>query len=139
MAPRAVPIGRLGSEHFDTLVLDVIDDVERRLTRASEAGAHDIDVDALRTAIEEIEFGVEDVPSPDVVDLERGQLAALGRAEEATREHAPRVIVYRRPLERRGRTDKALEAVLSDVLLELMLEALGIDPSGWGEGENLED
>ena len=78
---------------------------------------------------------VEEVPAADPAPWEEAQVV-LGRAVPGTREHPPRVIVYRRPLETRCVTATELEMLVRQVLSEQIGSLLSIapedvDPEAW--------
>src|SRR4051812_25503618 len=95
LVPPTVPLSRSRAEQFDDLVLDAVEDLERRWEREL-AG---------------VEFAVEDVPwvehsSPDEVVLDADVLEdgsvplarVLPAHREGGRDHPARIVVYRRPL-----------------------------------------
>src|SRR3954467_13511371 len=99
LVPSEVPLARSRAEQFDDLVLDAVEELERRWEREL-AG---------------VEFAVEDVPwvehtSPDEVVLDSDVLddasVPLARGLPGRRENGrdvpPRIVVYRRPLEIRA-------------------------------------
>src|SRR5947209_18514759 len=99
LVPPSVPLSRSRAEQFDDLVLDAVEDLERRWEREL-AG---------------VEFAVEDVPwvehtSADEVVLDADVLddgsVPLARVLPAHREDGrdvpPRIVVYRRALEVRA-------------------------------------
>ncbi|HSY14751.1 MAG TPA: metallopeptidase family protein [Jatrophihabitantaceae bacterium] len=120
LAPAAVPLTRTRSEAFDELILDAVEDLERRWA-AEVAG---------------LEFAVEDVPSvagaraaefdPNLIvdrGVPLGQLHPNGLDGIAR----PVIVIYRRPLEARaGDRDDRADLVYS-VVAELVAEALGKD------------
>lgn len=60
----------------------------------------------------------------------------LGRGVPATREHPPRVVVFRRSVQTRCADDQELEALLRQVLSEQIASILGmrpdeVDPGIW--------
>src|SRR3954466_2403645 len=94
LVPPSVPLSRSRAEQFDDLVLDAVEDLERRWEKEL-AG---------------VEFAVEDVPwvdhsSPDEVVLDADVLEdgsvplarVLPAHRDGTREVPPRIVVYRRP------------------------------------------
>ncbi|WP_246104449.1 metallopeptidase family protein [Rudaeicoccus suwonensis] len=101
---------RSRSEEFDDLVLDAVESLERRLHRS----------------LADIEFAVEDVPSSDPPPWERR--LALGRSFAATKNGAPRVVLYRRPVESRASDAADLGDLVEDVLAEHVAHLLGINP-----------
>ncbi len=123
--PTGVPLARSRAEQFDDLVLDAVEDLERRWEREL-AG---------------VEFAVEDVPwvehtRPDEVVLDSDVLddggVPLARVVPARREHGqeipPRVVVYRRPLELRANDRDDLADLVRDVVVDQVATLLGRDP-----------
>lgn len=114
-----MPLSRTRSEIFDDLVLDAVEGLERRWAKQ----------------LANIEFAVEDVP-PDlnVYDsdvLEDGEvpLARLlpGRPKDQGGP-APRIVVYRRPLEFRAANRDDLADLVHDVVVEQFANLLGVSP-----------
>ena len=132
LVPPGVPLSRSRAEQFDDLVLDAVEDLERRWEREL-AG---------------VEFAVEDVPwvdhsSPDEVVLDADVLddgsvplaRVLPAHRENGREHPARIVVYRRPLEIRAADRDDLADLVRDVVVDQVAVLLGrdpdeIDPSG---------
>jgi predicted Zn-dependent protease with MMP-like domain len=125
LVPPSVPLSRSRAEQFDDLVLDAVEDLERRWEREL-AG---------------VEFAVEDVPwvdhsSPDEVVLDADVLEdgsvplarVLPAHREGGREHAARIIVYRRPLEIRAADRDDLADLVRDVVVDQVAVLLGRDP-----------
>jgi predicted Zn-dependent protease with MMP-like domain len=115
----AVPISRSRSERFDDLVRDAIASLERLW--------HD--------ELEGVEFAVEDVPPPDsgwdegvVADETAGGPVPLGRLLPAAPGVAPRVVVYRRPLEARASGRADLGELVHEVVVDQVAQLLGLDP-----------
>ncbi|MEE1649595.1 metallopeptidase family protein [Brachybacterium sp. J144] len=78
---------------------------------------------------------VEEVPPTDPAPWEDAAVL-LGRALPATREHPPRAILYRRPIQTRCASEEDLEALVRQVLSEQVGSLLGIapedvDPGAW--------
>jgi predicted Zn-dependent protease with MMP-like domain len=118
LVPNEVPLARSRAEQFDDLVLDAVEDIERRWEREL-AG---------------VEFAVEDVP-PDlnVYDsdvLEDGEvpLARLLPGRPGRQEVPPRIVLYRRPLEFRAMDREDLADLVHDVIIEQVANLLGVDP-----------
>ncbi len=118
LVPAGVPLARTRAEQFDDLVLDAVEDIERRWEREL-AG---------------VEFAVEDVP-PDlnVYDsdvLEDGDvpLARLLPGRPGRHEVPPRIVLYRRPLEFRALDREDLADLVHDVIIEQVANLLGVDP-----------
>ena len=103
------PVRPTSGERFDTLVLDVIADLEDRWS------------DRLGL----VEYAVEDAPQiPDDWHPETVPLASLVRGARG----APtRLVLFRRPIEHRAETRSDLEALVLTVLVEQVAELLGID------------
>ncbi len=106
LLPGDLPAARSRSEEFDELVLDAVTRVSRQWGNQLEA------VDVL----------VEDVP-PDHLDG-----VPLSRAEPATLDEPARIVVYRRPVESRARTQRVREDLVHDVVVEAVADLLGLPP-----------
>ncbi|MCW2680176.1 MAG: uncharacterized protein JWM62_1577 [Frankiales bacterium] len=123
-----VPAFQTRGERFDDLVLDAVEDLEQRWA----------------TELEGVEFAVEDVPAvplhgevgydEDVVaDETAGGAVPLGRllpagADTRGRRTAPRIVVYRRPLEARAADRADLADLVHDVVVDQVARLLQIDP-----------
>ena len=119
LIPPHLPGHRTRQERFDDLVADAGAALTERFPRRL---AH-------------LQVLVEEVPSADPAPWEEAQVV-LGRAVPGTREHPPRVIVYRRPLETRCVTATELEMLVRQVLSEQIGSLLSIapedvDPEAW--------
>jgi predicted Zn-dependent protease with MMP-like domain len=125
LVPAEVPLARSRAEQFDDLVLDAVEEIERRWEREL-AG---------------VEFAVEDVPwvehtSPDEVVLDSDVLddgsvplaRVLPAHREDGREVPPRIVVYRRPLEVRAHDREDLADLVRDVVVDQVAVLLGRDP-----------
>ena len=125
LVPPTVPLSRSRAEQFDDLVLDAVEDLERRWEREL-AG---------------VEFAVEDVPwvdhsSPDDVVLDSDVLddssvplaRVLPAHREGGQEHPARIVVYRRPLEIRAADRDDLADLVRDVVVDQVAVLLGRDP-----------
>jgi predicted Zn-dependent protease with MMP-like domain len=123
--PPSVPLSRSRAEQFDDLVLDAVEDLERRWEREL-AG---------------VEFAVEDVPwvdhtDPDAVVLDSDVLddgsvplaRVLPQRREGGHEHPPRIVVYRRPLEIRAADRDDLADLVREVVVDQVAVLLGRDP-----------
>lgn len=123
-----VPVAQTRGERFDELVLDAVEDLEQRWARELEG----------------VEFAVEDVPAvplgvdaaldDDVVaDETAGGAVPLGRllpggTDSAGKATAPRVVVYRRPLEARAADLADLADLVHDVVVDQVARLLNLDP-----------
>lgn len=105
------------SEQFDDYVRESVERLERRWPRLAE-----------------VEFAVQDVPSPlpgepepDLTDA-RADDVPLGRLIPAASGKPDRIVVFRRPVETRakGRDDRA--ALVHEIVVEQVAELLGMDP-----------
>jgi predicted Zn-dependent protease with MMP-like domain len=126
--PVRVPAARTRGERFDDLVLDAVEDLEQRWARELEG----------------VEFAVEDVPAvawpaetpldDDVLaDETAGGAVPLGRllpagTDDKGRRTAPRVVVYRRPLEARAADAVDLADLVHDVVVDQVARLLHLDP-----------
>jgi predicted Zn-dependent protease with MMP-like domain len=116
--PASVPLARTRAEIFDDLVLDTVEVLERRYAQELSG----------------VEFAVEEVP-PDlnVYDtdvLEDGEvpLARLLPGRPGRTGVAPRIVLYRRPLEYRAVDREDLADLVHDVIVEQVANLLGLDP-----------
>lgn len=116
--PASVPLARTRAELFDDLVLDTVEVLERRYTRE----------------LSEVEFAVEEVPPElnvyDTDVLEDGEvpLARLLPGRPGRAGAAPRIVLYRRPLEYRAVDRDDLADLVHDVIVEQVANLLGVDP-----------
>jgi len=123
-----VPASQTRGERFDDLVLDAVEELEQRW-------AHEL---------KGVEFAVEDVPAvplgsdaaldEDVLaDETSGGAVPLGRllpagVDDRGRTTAPRVVVYRRPLEARAADRLDLADLVHDVVVDQIARLLHLDP-----------
>ena len=123
-----VPAAQTRGERFDDLVLDAVEELEQRWAKELEG----------------VEFAVEDVPAvplgsdpaldADVmVDDTAGGAVPLGRllpagVDAQGRRTAPRVVVYRRPLEARASDRSDLADLVHDVVVDQVARLLQLDP-----------
>ncbi|ACZ31560.1 hypothetical protein Xcel_2545 [Xylanimonas cellulosilytica DSM 15894] len=111
LIPAVLPAHRTRAEQFDELVLDAVEDLERRWAREL-AGT---------------EFAVEDVPPSDPAPWEDGGVP-LGRCFPAQSGQPARVVVYRRPVELRGEDPDDLADLVHDVVVEQVAHLLARTP-----------
>ena len=98
-------------ERFDTLVLDLVADIEKRWS------------DRLGL----VEYAVEDAPQiPDDWSSGTVPLSSLLRGSGG---QPTRLVLFRRPIEHRSETRADLEAMVLTVLVEQVAELLGVDPA----------
>ena len=123
-----VPASQTRGQRFDDLVLDAVEELEHRWARQLEG----------------VEFAVEDVPvvplgtdpaldDDVVVDDTAGGAVPLGRllpagVDARGRATAPRIVVYRRPLEARAGDRTELADLVHDVVVDQVARLLGLDP-----------
>lgn len=127
-----VPAAQTRGERFDDLVLDAVEQLEERWSQQLRG----------------VEFAVEDVPpvgsdpsafayDDDVVtDDTAGGAVPLGRLLPAPVDGsgpegtpvAPRVVVYRRPLEARAADRVELAELVHEVVVDQVARLLGLDP-----------
>src|SRR3954471_24732329 len=125
LVPAEVPLARTRAEQFDDLVLDAVEEIERRWERE----------------LPDVECAGEDVPlvdhtAPDEVVLDAdvldGGSIPLARVLPAHRENGrevpPRIVVYRRPLEIRAHDRDDLAELVRDVVVDQVAVLLGRDP-----------
>jgi predicted Zn-dependent protease with MMP-like domain len=116
--PATVPAARTRAEIFDDLVLDTVEDLERRWAKEL-AG---------------VEFAVEEVPGDlnvyesDVLEDGQVPLARLLPGRPGRHGVPPRIVVYRRPLEFRASGRDDLADLVHDVIIEQVANLLGVDP-----------
>lgn len=111
LVPGDLPGYRTRAERFDDLVLDAVERLERRWA----------------TELAGTEFAVEEVPPSAPAPWEGGG-APLGRYFPPDAGLAPRIVVYRRPIESRARDLADLADLVRDVLVEQVAHRLGRDP-----------
>ena len=116
-----VPASQTRGERFDDLVLDAVEQLERRWG----------------SQLERVEFAVEDVPPIEaieaydadvVVDETAGGAVPLGRLLQGVDDTPPRVVVYRRPLEARAVDRLDLADLVHDVVVDQVAGLLDLDP-----------
>lgn len=109
--PPTLPGYRTRSERFDGLVLAVVERLEYAWARQLDG----------------TEFAVEDVPPSDPARWETGGVP-LGRYFPAQPGVPPRIVLYRRPIEARARTEDELIFMVRNILVEQVAHLLGRRP-----------
>ncbi len=100
---------RTRRERFDDLALGIVTEIDRRWQ-------HKLGL---------VEYAVEDTPHiPDAWTTETVPLSSLVRGSGAT---PTRLVLFRRPIERRCENRGDLEALLLTIVVEQIAELLGID------------
>jgi len=111
LLPRTVPAWRSRAERFDDLVLDAVEQLERRWSRE----------------LDEVEFAVEDVPPSDPSPWEHGEVP-LGRFFPADGALPARIVVYRRPVETRAADSQEIGELAQSVVVEQVAHLLDMAP-----------
>lgn len=121
LVPAGVPLSRTRAEQFDDRVLLAVEQLERRWGRELEG----------------VEFAVEDVPligrtgaaEDDILEDGAVPLARVihERTVNGTR-MAPRIVIYRRPLEARALDPVDLDDIIHDIVVEQVSTLLGVPP-----------
>jgi len=113
-----LPAWRTRAGGFDDLVLDAVARVARG-----------------RGDLGEIDVLVQDVPPPGleradglVTDGSASGGVPLAQAVAGTADAAPRIVVYRRPVELRAEDRLDLRDLLHEVVVDAVAELLGVDP-----------
>ncbi len=106
-------------ERFDDTVLDAASPLLERFDRR----------------LEHLAITVEDIPPSDPTPWEL-QSVPLGRYVPPDRDHPPRVVLYRRPIETRSSLPGDLEMLVRQVLAEqvgamLSMDPEDVDPGAW--------
>lgn len=110
LTPGGVPRLRNLREDFDTLVVSVVRELEKRW----------------RAELDRVEFAVEETPLlPPDWDAETVPLASVVKGSGST---PTRLVVFRRPIELRCDTKADLSALVFTVLVEQVSELLGLPP-----------
>lgn len=111
LLPAGIPAFRTRAERFDHLVLDAVARLEKRWARQLDG----------------TEFAVEDVPPSNPAPWEHPGVP-LGRFFPADIGLAPRIVVYRRPIETRAVDAADLEDLVRDVVVEQVAHLLARSP-----------
>lgn len=107
-APQGVPAARTRAESFDRLALRVM----RAVVQPWLAQLGEVELAVEEVPVLPAEWSAESVPLASFLD------PAAGRA--------PRLVLFRRPLEHRAETPLELEALLLTVIVEQVAEVLGL-------------
>ncbi|WP_156926074.1 metallopeptidase family protein [Glycomyces arizonensis] len=124
LAPSGLPMRRTPVEEFNALVLQAVNAIERHMTETM--GRH--------SPLGHVEFAVEDVPpqmrayEADIVESHGVALSKLYPAQPGTAAAAPRIVLYRRPIELRSDSDAELGMLVSSVLVEQLASLLNLPP-----------
>ncbi|WP_370520733.1 metallopeptidase family protein [Sanguibacter sp. HDW7] len=112
LMPANLPAARTRAERFDDLVVATVVRIERSWARQ----------------IAGLEFAVEDVPPSDPAPWEHRRGVPMGRYFPADGALAPRVVVYRRPVEERANDREDLAELVRTVVVEQVAHMLGRNP-----------
>lgn len=119
LAPSAVPLSQSRSERFDDLVLDVVEDLERRWS----------------DRLDDVDIAVEDVPDPDGPLLQAAgrtpgsdEPVPWGITLPASGSRPPRIVIFRRPLESRAHGREDLADLVRLVVVDQVADLLGLPP-----------
>ena len=103
------PVLRTARERFDDLTLGIVTDIDARW----------------QDRLGLVEYAVEDTPQiPDDWSSPTVPLSSLVRGSGGT---PTRLVLFRRPIERRCETRTDLEAMVHTIVVEQIAELLGID------------
>ena len=125
LAPSALPMRRTPVQEFDALVMETVVAIERHLAES---------MGPKFTSLRHIEFAVDEVPPPsqeydaDIVEDRGVPLAKLYPAQPGTVADAPRIVLYRRPIELRADGRAELELLVRSVLAEELASLLNLPP-----------
>lgn len=120
LAPADTPLTLTRADQFDDLVRDAVDSLPP----------------TVRARLAQVEFAVEDVPSLDDWPHDWVPMARAFAADVAL---PARVVIYRRPIETRGRTTLRRHLLIADVVAEQVAELLNTRPEevdpGYGRSD----
>jgi predicted Zn-dependent protease with MMP-like domain len=114
LLPAGLPAARSRADRFDDLVADAVDRVARRWGDQ---------LDGVEVAVEEVP-----PPLPDGAVEGAGKAVQLSRAEPATLDDPPRIVVHRRPVESRSAGLRAREDLVLEAVVEAVADLLGLSP-----------
>lgn len=124
--PEDLPARRSRAEKFDRLVLDAFARIDHRWhDKLSKLDIAVDEVPKIRALDPESVTWPPEVVAEGPVPLSRLVPAGIDKRGETTR---ARVVLFRRPLERRAKHPEDLEDLLFEVLVEQVATYLGIDP-----------
>lgn len=124
--PEDIPARRSRAEKFDRLVLEAFARIDHRWhEKLSKLDIAVDEVPKIRALDPESVTWPPEVVAEGPVPLSRLVPAGIDKRGEKTR---ARVVLFRRPLERRAKHPEDLEDLLFEVLVEQVATYLGIDP-----------
>ena len=124
LAPIGLPMRRTPVAEFNALVLQTVNAIERHMIETMSARLH----------LRHVEFAVEEVPPPmrayeaDIVEAQGVPLSKLYPAQPGTSAQAPRIVLYRHPIELRAAGDLELALLVGSVLAEQLGTLLNLPP-----------
>ncbi|WP_199041627.1 metallopeptidase family protein [Glycomyces salinus] len=125
LVPSALPLRRTPVEEFDSLVMESVTAIERHLIETLGSKFSDL---------RHVEFAVDEVPptvqvyDADIVEDRGVPLAKLYPAQPGTAAAAPRIVLYRRPIELRSDGKLDMELLVRGVLVEQLSSLLNLPP-----------
>ncbi|MCD0446773.1 metallopeptidase family protein [Glycomyces sp. A-F 0318] len=125
LAPRALPLRRTAVEEFDALVMDAVAVLEQRL--AENLGSNFTDLRHVEFAVDEVPPDSQDYDA-DVVEDRGVPLSKLYPAQPGTVAAAPRIVLYRRPIEIRYDSKADAESLVRSILAEQLASLLNLPP-----------
>ncbi|MEH6793826.1 metallopeptidase family protein [Rhodococcoides navarretei] len=124
--PEDIPARRSRAEKFDRLVLDAFARIDHKWhEKLSKLDIAVDEVPKIRALDPESVTWPPEVVAEGPVPLSRLVPAGIDKRGETTR---ARVVLFRRPLERRAKHPEDLEDLLFEVLVEQVATYLGVDP-----------
>jgi predicted Zn-dependent protease with MMP-like domain len=126
LVPEAVPAYRTRAEKFDFVVLEAFSDIDRRWhDRLTKLDIAVDDVPKIRATDPESVTWPPEVVAEGPVPLSRLVPAGVDTRGTTTR---ARIVLFRRPLERRAHDGDELADLIHDVLVEQVATYLGLTP-----------
>lgn len=124
LIPHSAPAASSRSEKFDSLVLDALEPIETRWRhRLNDLDVAVDDVPDVRTSSE---TPAEGMLQDGLVPL--SQLVPAGVDSRSGLPSRARIVLYRRPLQARGRNRAELAELVHQVLVEQVAGYLGVEP-----------
>lgn len=110
--PPGMPVARNRREIFEDMVLDTVEDLERRWARR----------------LRDVELAVEDVPPSEPAPWEHGVPLGRAFAADAVAGLPDRIVLYRRVIEARCEDEAETAQLVRAVVVEQLAELLGLPP-----------
>lgn len=109
LVPEDSPLHRTRAQRFDDLVVEAVERLDRHW----------------RDQLAKVEFAVEDVPT---LDDWTHDWVPLARAFAGTGALPARIVIFRRPIETRAKSQDRTQELLRDVIAEQVAEMFGAEP-----------